>query len=152
MKQIRDFDKTDLICPVDYRCPVFAGRNSFNLFEYFGEILPILGKAQVTYHQLCWWFDVGPTGPILLFRLKAVRQTIAYYWKPLKSGSLLFSFHSVSLVLLGYILHDCFFVYFTDCFAIISSCPKMTVIFLPVLWMAIEYHKRTFTFYSSYSF
>ena len=35
---------------------------------------------KVTDHQPCWWFDVGPTGPVLLFRLKAVRQTIAYYW------------------------------------------------------------------------
>ena len=105
----------------------------------------------VTDHQPCWWFDVGPTGPVLLFRLKAVRQTIAYYWWPLKSGSLPFSFHSVSLILLGYILHDCFFVYFTDCLAIISSCPEMTVLFLPILWVAVEYHQCAFTFYSSYS-
>ena len=37
-------------------------------------------SPKVTNHQPCWWFDVGPTGPVLLFRLKAVRQTIAYYW------------------------------------------------------------------------
>ena len=32
--------------------------------------------SQVTNHQPCWWFAVGPTGSMLLFRLKAVRQTI----------------------------------------------------------------------------
>ena len=27
---------------------------------------------KVTNHQPGWWFDVGPTGPLLLFRLKTV--------------------------------------------------------------------------------
>ena len=39
-----------------------------------------LNHIEVTNHQPCWWFDVGPTGPMLLFRLKAVRQTFACYW------------------------------------------------------------------------
>lgn len=33
-------------------------------------------SPKVTNHQPCWWFDVGPTGPMLRFRLKAVWQTI----------------------------------------------------------------------------
>lgn len=39
------------------------------------EQLKTLSKInfnKVTNHQPCWWFAVGPTGPMLLFRLKAV--------------------------------------------------------------------------------
>lgn len=34
------------------------------------DIITFVDK--VTNHQPCWWFAVGPTGPMLLFRLKAV--------------------------------------------------------------------------------
>ena len=41
--------------------------------------------AQVTNHQPCWWFAIGPTGPMLLFRLKAVRQTAILFRFRLKA-------------------------------------------------------------------
>ncbi|MFG6320068.1 MAG: hypothetical protein K1W41_00525, partial [Lachnospiraceae bacterium] len=48
---------------------------ALNLQRKF-HTLKILKMYLVTNHQPCWWFAVGPTGPMLLFRLKAVRQTI----------------------------------------------------------------------------
>lgn len=42
-------------------------------------------SRKVTNHQPCWWFAIGPTGPMLLFRLKAVRQTAILFRFRLKA-------------------------------------------------------------------
>ena len=40
--------------------------------EDAARLAKMIKEAKVTNHQPCWWFAVGPTGPMLLFRLKAV--------------------------------------------------------------------------------
>ena len=69
--------------------------------------------------------------------------------RPLKSGFLLM-LHPIPFVLLLNILLYCLFVDITDRFAIISSCPEVTVSFLSIFWMPVKYHKRTLAFNKAY--
>ena len=66
------------------------------------------------------------------------------YWWPLKSGIFLLplgiSLQSIPFILFFYILFYCCFIYITDCFAIVPSCPKMPIISLPIFWMPTDYH------------
>lgn len=108
------------------------------------------------YHQLCWWFVLAPLGHFVLLPKGGSENPFLCYWWPLKSGSLLLlfciSFQAIPLILLFYISFYRLFVYITDCFAIISSCPKVTVISLPILWVSVKYHKCTFPKISPTSF
>ncbi len=69
--------------------------------------------------------------------------------RPLKSGSLLM-LHPISFVLFLNILLYRLFIYITDCLAIISSCPEMTIPFLSIFLMSVKYHKRTLAFNKAY--
>ncbi len=75
------------------------------------------------------------------------------YWWPLKSGSLLpclFALHMVSFILFTDVLLNRFLIYVAYRFTIVSSCPKMSIVFLAVFWMPVKYHQCTFSLDSPY--
>ena len=90
---------------------------------------------------------LSPFQGIIAFPPKGgLRNRSICYWWPLKSGlqhfSLLFgiSFQSIPLILLCNILRYRRFIHITDCFAIISACPKVAIIFLSILWIFVKQH------------
>ena len=107
-----------------------------------GQFLTGLHKSQ--YHQLCWWFGIALPGPFAFPPEGGLTNQSYCYWWPLKSGIFLLllgiSLQSIPFILFFYILLYCCFIYITDCFAIVPSCPKMSIISLPIFRMPIEYH------------
>ncbi len=100
--------------------------------------------------QLVEW-DSPPWGKTFAFPPKGGLANRSFFTgRPLKSGSLLM-LHPISFVLFLNILLYRLFIYITDCLAIISSCPEMTIPFLSIFWMSVKYHKRTFAFNKTYS-
>ena len=72
--------EAELLSQINRNCkefPPYAPLSDYNVFHTLGisakEVIMCRFLADlVTNHQPCWWFAVGPTGPMLLFRLKAV--------------------------------------------------------------------------------
>ena len=99
--------------------------------------------------QLVEW-DSPPWGKTFAFPPKGGLANRSFFTgRPLKSGSLLM-LHPIPFVLLLNILLYCLFVDITDRFAIISSCPEVTVSFLSIFWMPVKYHKRTLALNKAY--